>query len=93
MNQNTTMNRKTRSKLARSDDRAGNDTRKTQLYEAWVCFTHCSHAVVTIEAASLGEAEEKADKLQPEDFDNWKRLDGDLTVESVELIEGDQDDE
>jgi hypothetical protein len=77
-------NTQTRSTLAQSNDRAGNDTNQMKKFEVILGFTQYSKATVIIEAATLEEAEEKADELGADEIDDWNPFDGEVFVHSVE---------
>jgi len=67
------------------------DTKKK--YEVRLYWTQYNHATLIIEAQSLAEAEEMADNIESEDVDDWNPVEGELTVDSIEPVEGGQDNE
>ena len=89
----TKHNKPTRSKSARHNGRAGNGKKPLFTYEAELFWTQHNRATVKVKAHSREEAEEKADELSSEDIDNWDPIDGDMFVDSVELVAGGSDDE
>lgn len=56
-----------------------------KIYTATLTFVQSSRAEVKIKARSLKEAECKADEISSEDVDDWNPVDGNITVESVEV--------
>jgi hypothetical protein len=62
----------------------------TKLYEARFFYTQQSVATEIIKATSLEEAQRKADEMGAEDISDFDPIAGELSVESVELIEEDK---
>jgi hypothetical protein len=80
-------------KPAPSGESASNDTNKLRKYMATLFFTQHSIAKVIIEAPSLAEAEEMAEEIESEEIDDMNTTDGELYVNSVEPIAGEDDDD
>lgn len=89
----TRHNTPTRSKLARHNGRAGNDTKPLFTYEAELLWTQHNRAMAKIKARSLEEARRKANELSSEDIEDWDPTAGDMWVDSVQLADGGSDDE
>jgi hypothetical protein len=62
-------------------------------YEAELFWTQHNRATVRIKARSREEAELKADELSSEDIDDWDPFDGEVFIDSVQLVAGGSDDE
>jgi hypothetical protein len=67
---------------ARSKSRRGNR------YEVELYWTQYNRATVIIKARSLKEAEEKADEFSADEIETWEPVHGEMSVESVELAGG-----
>ena len=87
----TNQNKKNSSKLASSNEGAGNDTKFS--YEVELFWTQHSRATIVIKAKSLAEAEEMADELCSDEIEDWESCAGDMFVASVQLADGGSDDE
>lgn len=64
------------------------DTNKK--FEAMLSFKQHSRAKVIIEAESLAEAEEMAGEIQSDEVDDWNPIHGEVSVDSVQRLEGGQ---
>lgn len=62
-------------------------------YEVTLFWTQRCIGRVIIEAESLSEAEEMAAEIESDEIDDFNPVDGELSVDSVEPIEGGQDNE
>lgn len=71
----------------------GSSTKTRKKYRATLHFTQYSVANVIIEAVSLAEAEKEADEIESDEIDDWTPVEGDFCVDSVEPVEGGQDNE
>jgi hypothetical protein len=56
-------------------------------FEADLYFTQYHSATVIIEAATLGEALDKAGDIGADEVNNWEPVDGEVGVISVEPLE------
>jgi hypothetical protein len=88
---NTKHSTPTRSKSARHNGKAGNDTNPLKKFEVELYFTQHSSAKVLIEAATLEEAKDKAWDIEPDEVDDWDTDNGEVGVLSVDPVEGGQD--
>lgn len=87
----TKHNSPTRSKSARHNGKAGNDTNPGCQYEVELHWTQHNRATVTIQAKSLEAARQKANRIRSDEVDDWDPFDGEMDVDSVRLVEGGQD--
>ena len=62
------------------------DNNHSNKYEVTLRWTQYNIAKVIIEAASLAEAEEKAEEIESDEIDDWNPVDGELYVDSVEPV-------
>jgi hypothetical protein len=88
MNQNTNKAETTRSKSARRNGNADNDTNTPKRFEATLALIQHSWAKVIIEAGSLAEAEEKAEEVQADDIEKWNSCQCSVEVHDLEPAEG-----
>jgi hypothetical protein len=72
---------------------ANAEPRPLAKYRVEFSFTEYSRAVVVIEAASPTEAQEKALDLNADDIGNWKFDYDDVNIDSIEPVEGGQNDD
>ena len=80
--------------LSKSElERAVPTTNAKKKYEIRLYWTQYNHATLIIEAQSMAEAEEIADNIESEEVDDWNPVEGELTVDSIEPVEGGQDNE
>jgi hypothetical protein len=93
MNQKTTKAERTRSKLARSNNRPSNDTNPLRKFEVTLSFIQQSWAEVIIDAGSLAEAEEKASKIEADEVKKWNSCEFRVEVHTVDPVEGDRNDD
>ena len=61
--------------------------KETKLYEVLFQYVQYSKATEIIEATSLEEAERQANAMDAADISDFDPVDGELLVESVDLIE------
>ncbi|MGD0816194.1 MAG: hypothetical protein ABSA83_21590 [Verrucomicrobiota bacterium] len=87
----TDTNTPTSSAANAHDGQTAADTKKK--YEVTLFWTQHNIGEVIIEADSLAEAEEMADEIESDEIDDWNPTDGEIWVDSVEPIEGGQDNE
>jgi hypothetical protein len=78
----------TRSATNAHEGQTAADTNQLKKFEVELHWTQHNTATVIVEASSHAEAEEMADEIQSDEVDDWNPVDGDLSVESVELVDG-----
>ena len=71
-------------------ERAVPTTNTATKYEAILSFKQFSRAKIIIEAMSLAEAEEKANAIESDEIDDWNPCNGEVSLDSVEPVEGGQ---
>ena len=72
---------------------ASTDTNPRAKYEIILCFIQHDRAKVVLEAKSIKEAWRKANDIEPDQIDDWNPIHGEISVASVQPVEGGQDHE
>ena len=84
---NTENNQPTRSTPEPHPESTGRDNDLKQKFRVKLHWTQLSTAIVILKADSVEQAEELADKIDMEAIEEWQPCDGDMYVQSVELME------
>lgn len=82
---NTRKNTPTSSAANAHEEQTAADTNQLRKFKVELQFTQYNFATVFIEAASLAEAEEKADEIQSDEIE-WDSISADFSVFSVQSL-------
>ncbi len=73
--------------MSKRQSKRSDGSKETKLYKVLFHYAQYSQATEIIEATSLAEAKRKADKMDTLDISEFDPVDGELSVENVDLIE------
>jgi hypothetical protein len=88
MKNNQNNNTPTPSETPAQSGQTVSDINHSKKYEVTLFWAQYNQAKVIIEAGSFAEAEEKANDLQADEVEDWNPVDGDLSVVSVDQMDG-----